>query len=316
MPIPATPEGVGRRPWLSGPGCRIFRLTALLTFLLFVPAAATAMVYCSTGDPNFNTTEPGGVLAGSGWQWVGMWGGFQGTPIGPHHFIAAHHIGGSIGDPFVLNGATYKTTAFTDDTASDLRIWEVDGTFPVWASLYRGSNEVGQIFVVFGRGVPRGSEIRVANALKGWTWGIGDGRLRWGQNAFVSVRHKKDGWGDVLYARFSQGSGINGADLSSGDSSGPVFINDGTGWKLAGIAATVDAYFNTTDSGPGFIASLFDARGLFYSSTPPTGWKLITGAAPVPSGFCCTRVSVRAAWIDSVIRPGADRFRAGSIPTK
>ncbi len=262
-----------------------------------------AMVFLSTGDPNFNTTEPAGLLAGSGWRLVGTWGGFQGTPVGPHHFLAAHHIGGAIGDPFVLNGVAYKTTAFTDDPASDLRIWKIDGAFPSWAVLYRGRAEVGRAFVVFGRGLTRGPEVIVNNVLKGWQWGAGDGRLRWGRNVFVSAVDRHGSWGVLLYAAFAPGGDVNEADLASGDSSAPLFIRDGTGWKLAGIAAAVDSYFATSDSGPGFIASLFDSRGLYYSPTPPTGWKQINGTAPVPSGFYSTRISVRADWIDSVVAP-------------
>jgi hypothetical protein len=93
----------------------------------------------------------------------------------------------------------------------------------------------------------------------------------------------------------------NLADLAEGDSSGPVFINNGSGWKLAGIAAAVDGPFSTTDSGDGFEAALFDARGLYYGGSGD--WQLITGSEPVPTGFYATRVSARTAWIDSIVPP-------------
>jgi hypothetical protein len=89
-----------------------------------------------------------------------------------------------------------------------------------------------------------------------------------------------------------------------------VFIHDGSTWALAGVAATVDGYFNTTNTGDGFTAALFDVRGLYYSATPPNGWTLVTGPTPVPTAFYATRVSKRAAWIDSIVGPtlaeGAD----------
>lgn len=261
------------------------------------------MIFYSTGDTSFNTTAPTGSFASSGWQWVGSWIGFQAAPIGPHHFLAARHVGGSIGDVFVFDGVSYTTVAYTDDTVSDLRIWQVSGTFPTWAPLYRQSNETGRTVIVFGRGKTRGSEVLVDGMLKGWMWGSSDGQLRWGLNTIASVVDGGSYWGSLLYATFDQIGGTNEVDLAQGDSSAPCFINDGTGWKLAGVGAAVDAYFNTTNSGNGFVAALFDARGLYYSGTPPTGWALVTGAQPVPAGFYLTQVSVRAGWIDGIVPP-------------
>jgi hypothetical protein len=108
------------------------------------------------------------------------------------------------------------------------------------------------------------------------------------------------GGGEHLYARFDPNGGVNECHLASGDSSGPIFIDDGSGYKLAGIAHLVDGPFNTTNIGDGFNAALFDVRGL-YAHSPGKGWAYIAGFRPVPSGFFATRVSVRAQWIDSVL---------------
>jgi len=163
-----------------------------------------AVIFYSTADVNYNTTAPTGTLANSGWQWVGYWGSFQGAPIGPHHFLAARHIGGTVGDPFILNGVTYTTTAVFDDTLSDLRIWQISGTFPTWAPLYRNSDETSRSLIVFGRGWTRGAEVRevtdAKNTLCGWLWVAGDGRLRWGQNTVNSVVNGGCYWGELLYA--------------------------------------------------------------------------------------------------------------------
>lgn len=274
-----------------------------------------AVIFFSTSDTNFNTTPPTGSLADSGWQWVGKWGGFQGAPIGPHHFIAAHHVGGAVGEPFVLDGVTYTTTAFFDDPASDLRIWQVNGTFPSWAPLYRANNEVGRWLVVFGRGLTRGAEVRdvETNTLRGWQWGAEDGRMRWGQSGVVAVVNSGAPWGPLLYALFNPAGGPNMAHLAQGDSSGPVFIHDGSGWKLAGIAAVVDSAFNTTATGVGFNAAIFDRRGLYYGNSS-SGWKLVAGPKPIPSGFYATRVSVHTAWIDGVISPVPVTDAPASLP--
>jgi len=269
---------------------------------LFLPARVQAVIFYSTADPNYNTTAPTGTLASSGWQWVGVWGAFQGTVIGPHHFLAVQHVGGTVGDPFVYNGVSYQTIAFTDDFSTDLRIVEVSGGFPSWAPLYTHNDESGKALVVFGRGYGRGADVRVANGLKGWEWGGTLGTLRWGQNTVVEVVILGTGWGDHLYALFTGAGGANECHLASGDSSGPVFIDDGSGYKLAGVAHAVDGPFNTTTTGDGFNAALFDARGL-YAANSSQGWTYVTGASPVPSGFYATRVSVRADWIDSVVFP-------------
>jgi hypothetical protein len=278
---------------------------AALVFLAtcFAPAARGVIFY-STGDPSYNTSAPTGSLAGCGWQWVGIWGGYEGTPIGPHHFLTARHVGGNAGDPFVFGGTTYTTTAIFDDTSTDLRICEVGGTFPMWAPIYRFEGEVGQGLVVIGEGDGWGGPVYNDGILKGWMWGSGAGTMRWGQDTFYSVVDGGSYWGSLLYALFQAGEGPNEADLANGDSTSPVFINDGSGWKLAGIAAAVDGPFNTTDTGTGVFAALFDASGLYCQENG--SWVLAPGPGPVPTGFYATRVSVRAAWIDSIVPPGGN----------
>jgi hypothetical protein len=123
--------------------------------------------------------------------------------------------------------------------------------------------------------------------------------MRWGQNVVVAVVNGGATWGPLLYAVFNPAGGPNVAHLAQGDSSGPVFIYDGTEWKLAGIAASVDSAFNTTDKGPGFNAAIFDGRGLYYGNS--SHWKLTTGAQPISSGFQAMRISAHAAWIDGVL---------------
>jgi len=94
------------------------RVWLLLASLILQSIPARAVIFHSTGDINFNTAAPTGQLADSGWQWVGNWNGFQGTAIGPNHFVTARHIGGSVGASFQLNGVGYVTTAAFDDAGS------------------------------------------------------------------------------------------------------------------------------------------------------------------------------------------------------
>ncbi len=290
----------GRKIVANGSGCARTSFLFLLVALIFSPPLQ-AVIFYSTGDPDYNTTPPTGALANSGWQWVGFWGGFQGVPIGPHYFLTARHVGGAVGEAFVLRGVAYPTTAFFDDPTSDLRIWQVSGTFSSWPLFYRGKDEVGKTFTVFGRGMIRGAEVRDAatDALRGWQWKGGDGRMRWGENVVAAIFKGDARWGPLLYAKFKASGGRNEAHLALGDSSGPIFVKAGPEWKLAGVAASVDSSFNTTNTGPGFSAAIFDVRGLYYGDS--THWKLVTGPALVCSGFYITRVSAHTDWIDGVI---------------
>lgn len=284
---------------------RLFRLgaaTALAVAAFSVPARA--VIFFNTSDPTHNTTEPTGELAGSGWQWVGRWGGFTGTVIGPHHFLAARHVGGNVGDTFEFRSASYRTISVNDDTTSDLRLWEVDGEFPDWAPLYRDLLETGQPLIVIGRGLGRGAEVRVSGVLKGWQWDSTGGIQRWGRNTVAGTVDGGSYWGELIGATFDAAGGPDEAHLATGDSSGPVFINGGTGWKLAGIAAAVDGPFSTTGADSGFYAAIFDKRRLYERAG--TGWYYWTAnssSGAIPSAFYATRVSVRATWIDSIAPP-------------
>src|SRR5438552_3750751 len=66
--------------------CSSFSALQVASYVFFCLAwwglePAQAVILLSTDDPNYNTTEPTGRLAGSGWQYEGFWGSFLGTPI-------------------------------------------------------------------------------------------------------------------------------------------------------------------------------------------------------------------------------------------
>lgn len=292
------------------------RLALFAALLAGLPARG--VIFYSTGDPSFNTKPPTGRLARCGWQWVGDWGSFQGTVIGPHQFLSARHVGGQVGDIFFFNGVRYAATAFFDDPKDDLRIWVVRGTFLSWAPLFRRNDEVGRRLVVMGRGLGRGAPVEVHGAVRGWHWGGGGGRMRWGEGTVAAVVDGGRAWGSLLLALFQPSSNPNEADLSSGDSGGPVFVDDGGRWMLAGVAAAVAGPFSTTGAGDGFGAAIFDGRGL-YARDDANHWKVIEAPKSVPTGYYATRVSTRTAWIDSILQlpyrpsPGALPPRPGRI---
>ena len=291
--------------WVS----RARALLCLLAMWLFT-TRSEAILFEATSNTAFNTTAPTGALTNSGWQYEGPWqGNFLATPIAPTFFLAAHHVYGSTGDVFQLNGFSYHTTAFWDCPNSDLRVWQVAETFPSYAPLYTDSNEVSQTFVVFGRGTQRGDAVTVGGQLKGWKWGTGDGSVRWGENVASTV-FTDPSLGQFLVAFFDRTGPTNECTLSNGDSSGGVFIQNGSTWELAGINYSATGFYSldgTTNTQ--FYGALVDQSGLYTSDGPGYPWTFITNqVADIPGYFFVSRVSAHINWINSVInfQPGPD----------
>jgi hypothetical protein len=275
-----------------------------LAFLLAGIATGAGVILFDTGDPSANTTAPGGALAGSGWQYEGDWDVYLGTPIAPNFFITADHVS-HVGVPILYyHNALYRVIGFYSRPGSDLRIWKVAGTFADFAPLYTKRNEVGQHLVVFGRGTQRGTEVYLDNTLRGWNWGPYDATRRWGENDINRIEASQGH--DLLYATFDQhvlpNDHPNESHLSSGDSGGAVFLNDGGVWKLAGINSTVDELFTAPPNASSFAAAIFDGRG-YYTPNPNDSSMFIqvTGLTPVPTGFYASRISSELAWIGSAL---------------
>ncbi len=276
----------------------VFRPARILALaLLSLPWQAAAVLFDATGDPSYNTIAPTGALINSGWQFEGQFGAFLGTAIAPHYFLTARHFGGDTNWGFYLGGTNYHPTTFFDDPSpgSDLRLWRVADRLPRYAPTYTGSNEVGATVAIFGRGTQRGSAVVTGGLTNGWYWGASDNRLRWGSNSVDSVQTFSGA--PYLYATFDHGAGPDECDLSSGDSGGGMFVLADGSWQLAGIHWAVDAYFNTTNTGSGFNAAIYDACGLYFGGG--TNWTLVTDH--LTSGFYSSRVSAHYAWLTNVI---------------
>ncbi len=269
---------------------------------------ARAIIFAVTDDVTHNTTAPTATLTNSGWQYEGQWGAFLGTPIAPTFFLAAQHVGGSPGDVFTLNGFSYHTVAYSNSPDSDLRVWQVAETFPYYAPLFTQTNEVGKHCVVFGRGKQRGAEVVVNGQTNGWQVGPADAVERWGENEVNTIENLPT-YGETLRCTFDRlAPTTNECHLAEGDSSGGVFVQDGTIWKLVGVNLAVDGRFSTDGTtNTQFDAALLDMRGLYIGEF--TNWEFIsTNLPPQPSAFYSTRISSHLGWINSVIhfQPGAD----------
>lgn len=298
---------------------------------------AQAIILFGSGDPAYNTAPPTGVLTNSGWQYQGRWGGFLGTPIAPQYFVAAQHIGGAIGQAFVYNDVTNFTTAYWDDTNTDLRIWKIDGAFSSYAPLYSTNNETGKQMVMIGRGTQRGDPVYVTSAQTVYATNIvslkslglskkeaqqvfPDAKIQ-GQNLIVITSElvtntflkgwtfgEADGvmrWGqntvfgtgDFLVVPFTGMAGPNEGYLSFGDSSCGCFIQDKSG-------AWKLAGIGYGIDGP-FALSLTDPEfygAIFDESGMYAGGILMPLAGSPRFSYCyMTRISTRLAWIQSII---------------
>lgn len=259
-------------------------------------------------------------------SYTGQFGGFLGTAIAPQYLLTATHVGSSSTFIYADGGSNDKTYNITlAGNFNDLALWKINGpeTFTHWIPIYTGGNEVGQPMVVMGNGTTRGAEVYRPSTtnLAGWQWG-GGGTLRsWGTNTVAATpdlgfsgtfagdfvkftfNRQLDGMGNVLNP--------DNSIVSGGDSGGPVFLLDPSDsqWKLAAINSLVEQASQTAN-GPGFAAALFDARGFF------DGPDQITDPNEVPLSSYSTRISSRAAWVNSIAavpEPGSLMLMGGLL---
>jgi hypothetical protein len=285
-------------------------IVAVVLLLLCAGQASAVLLYSSS---NRNTAAPGSLtnradsygpagqddprhLLNSGWQYQGSFAGsFLATPIDATHVIAAHHTVPDVTttNSFVytlLNGQTPTYTLGNRQSIpnTDLDVWTItSGTVDHWAPLWNpgvDGSELGKSLVVFGRGRPRGAEVRdpASNALKGWQWGAYDGQVSWGENVVSGVvDFVADGDQGALAFSFDADGGPNEAGLSEYDSSGGVFIRASDGrWKLAGLNYGIFSQWHLNNNGvpgPLFSATVFDPVGLWTDDSPPL---LVTASNP------------------------------------
>ncbi len=238
-------------------------------------------------------TNPPGNLN----RFVGAMGSFTGTVISPRHMITATHVIPGNNTQFVFANGTSSATTYNMTlvgTQDDLAIYELnqgEPSFGIWANLWTNSN------VVMGRGTQRGNAVFRNGTHRGWEWGTYDSVLSWGTNLVSATPTINIGApfnGSFLQFTFSDTSSFNEAALSPGDSSGPVFVWDGSNWLLAGINSLVDNVLLTANGSPAN-AALFDARNFFSGGTE------ITSGGPVPLSGYSTRISSRIQWINGII---------------
>ncbi len=290
-------------------------LRLLVGCLLLMAAPARAVII--NGSATGNTSAPTDPALATRWDQVGNFSNasltenYLGTPIAPSFFVTAAHIGNFTGQPITfLDSSSYTTVARFTDPNSDLAIYQISGTFPgaKIVPMYSGSFSSGQSMYIFGRGVPRTTTDVIGNAFpsgteaKGWTWGTATGARSWGTNNFNAIADGGAAGPQIAYDFDS--TPANEGVLSIGDSGGPVFMQEGGVWKLAGINYAVESAFSTTGTGTGFNAAIFDRGGLYQSTSGGTSgpWSYVTpSVANKPASSYSSSVPANSAWIATVV---------------
>lgn len=253
---------------------------------MLMAESAAALIFRDGFSPTANTEAgPTGPLAGSGWEHQVYYLDYHGTIISPKHVITARHLGGAgevLTRPVIFGATEEESYAIKGERIligeTDLAIFEVWETFPSYAELYQGEDEVGREVIIHGTGVDRGAEI----IGQGWKWGDRETRRsRWGRNEIKGSlwegEEGEEGGRDYLYFSFDDLTGQNEVALTRGDSGGGWFIQEGGVWKLAGVSSTVDSHYSQ-DPAPAnanaFRGSFYEASGLAYG-TDRDGWEVI-----------------------------------------
>lgn len=302
------------------PGARPVWLAILAALAVSVAGTARpARAVIINGSATGNTSAPTDPALAIRWDQVGNFDSFMGTPISSQFFVTAKHLGNLTGQSITFPDTTsYVTTAAFFDPSSDLAIYQISGTFPgdKIVPMYSGSFTTNQAMYIFGRGVPRTTTDVIGNAsgagteAKGWTWGSGIGTRSWGTNNFSGLSDL--GAAGIQVTFDFDSTPANEGVLSIGDSGGPVFMQEGGVWKLAGVNYAVESAFNTTNSGTGFNAAIFDKGGIYQSTSGTTAgpWSYVTPTPQdKPATSYSTSVPANAAWIATIVpEPGTLTF--------
>ena len=284
-------------------------LAAALVACLIGASPARAVII--NGSATGNTSAPTDPALATRWGQVGNFSAYMGTPISSQFFLSAKHLGDLTGQSITFPDSTsYTTVARFVDPSSDLAIYQISGTFPgdKIVPMYAGSFSASQSMYIFGRGVPRTTTDVVGNASgggtenKGWTWGSGTSTRSWGTNNFNTIADGGAAGPQIAYDFDS--TPANEGVLSIGDSGGPVFMQEAGVWKLAGINWAVESAFNTTNTGTGFNAAIFDKGGLYYSTSGTTAgpWAYTSPTgADKPALSYSSSVPANATWIATIV---------------
>jgi hypothetical protein len=242
-----------------------------------VCSAAQAVVIYGSTDPNANTTAPTGTLANSGWQWTYTFDHFDVTAVAPNWVVVAEHVRGSFpstntiygptGTPYTIDNVNYVRIGTTD-----LTLLKVNAQLPSFAPISTNAvtADENKFMLDIGRGKDPGAPIVISSVLKGWGQGLTNSTQRWGTNNTYPSSALDSTLGNFLLSTFDASGGFNEMSLDIGDSSGPMFVQEGGTWKLAGVNyGAADIYSTSSNGANSFSANIFNFSGLYDQVTGP-----------------------------------------------
>lgn len=206
--------------------------------------------------------------------WVGWWNGSSAVAVGPHWIISAKHVGGSVGQSFIMKGVYYRAVEIRPHTMYDVQIIRVAEDLPGWHRLSE-NHGLGDPCVLGGFGVTAAAALP-DNA--GYDWN-GQRKETWGANVIEAD-------GNMLGIRFdapsNEASVPHEATYGVNDSGAGLFVYGPDGsLRLAGIAVSVTS-FGTSPWGCAAFALNVD---MFRTWMQP----VVDPAAPVSSAVVAPR---------------------------
>lgn len=212
-------------------------------------SSAFALIPGQTGELPQN-----GSWSGQDWNWqksgVYKWNSYSGgqwwlgsaVAIAPNYILTANHVGHQPTDYLMINGVKYHAVQSFNVPQSlglgtpDIQIIKVDGTLPVYRTIYSGELKKGTSLMLIGYG--QTGTITDGTANEQYAGGASDpinspaGVGRWGTNLL-----SKDA-GSSFSINLSDAMTDFEAVPGNGDSGGGMFVKVGNQWQLAGTITT------------------------------------------------------------------------------
>jgi hypothetical protein len=248
-------------------------IAGLFLLACILPVRAFAVVTLGATSPDLNALAPTGALANSGWQYAGLYGQTNATAIAPNWVLVAEHWRVSIPNvsTITLNGVshTVDNVNYVRIGTTDMTLLKVSDQLPTFAPLSTSTvnGDRNKAILDIGRGKDPGAPVIVNGVTKGWYSGLTNNRQRWGTNTTSSQSLTDFVLGNFLLTTFDAAGGPNEMSLDVGDSGGPLFVQEGGTWKLAGLNYSVYNMYSLSATGASpFAANIFDPTGLYDNS--------------------------------------------------
>lgn len=225
--------------------------------------------------------------------WVGNWFGSSGVPVAPNWVLSARHVGGAVGNMFVIRGVQYQALEIRHHPTLDLQLIRVAGQLPGWHQI--APQQAAGTEVVLG-GCGATTQFPLLGGL-GWDWSGSPGEA-WGRNRIqVSA--------EMLRVRFdapgASGWVLQEATFAIHDSGAGLFVaGPGGQLLLAGTAVSVSGAGASEYGSSCYCVSLHTAQSWITS---------VIGSVSPPSN--CNLFAYLLSWFER--SPSADYNGNGTV---